>query len=445
MDTARITICGAIRQEANNVRVRIADTSSQDERIEPPSKRWRYLAGGGALAVLAVAALLALPSLERWFEAEMSVSRERLRTATVERGDLVRDVSVQGRVVAAVSPTLYATQTGAITFAVEAGDMVSAGDVLAVIDSPELANRLEREEATSSSRAIEVERQRIQAKQRKLESRKTVDLAQVALTAARREARRADQAYATEAISQIDFEKAHDELRSAELAHEHAAADAELEAERLDFELRTLELALERQQLLVEDLRRQVDELSIRSPADGIVGNRLVDQKTAVSPNMPVLGVVDLSRFEVEAQVPESYADDLIVGLAAEVRIGQAAKAAMLVAVSPEVIDGQVTVRLRFDDDAGTVGLRQNQRLTTRVLLEAKYDVLRVTRGQFLESGGSRVAYVLDGDVARRRSIEIGARSLNAVEVLAGLDAGDEIIVSSIERFEGKETLLVTD
>ena len=397
------------------------------------------------MAVLAAAALLAMPTLTRWFEAEMSVSRERLRTAKVTRGDLVRDVSVQGRVVAAVSPTLYATQAGTITFQVEAGDMVSAGDVLAVIDSPEVANRLEQEEATRSRRAIEVERQRIQAEQHKLATRKAVDLASVALTAARREARRADQAYATEAISQIDFEKAHDELRSAELAHEHAAADAELEAERLDFELRTLELELERQQLLVHDLRRQVDELSIRSPAAGIVGNRLVEQKTAVGPNMPVLGVVDLSRFEVEAQVPETYADDLAVGMAAEVRVGQAPKAATLVAVSPEVIDGSVTVRLRFDDDAGTVGLRQNQRLTTRVLLEAKYGVLRVTRGQFLESGGGRIAYVLEGDMARRRGIEIGARSLNAVEVVAGLNAGDEIVVSGIEGFAGKETVLVTD
>ena len=400
---------------------------------------------GGAVAVLAVATLLAMPTLKRWLEAEMSVSRERLRTAAVTRGDLVRDVSVQGRVVAAVSPTLYATQAGTITFQVEAGDMVSAGDVLAVIDSPEVANRLEQEAATRSRRAIEVERQRIQAEQHKLATRKAVDLAGVALTAARREARRADQAYATEAISQIDFEKAHDELRSAELAHEHAAADAELEAERLDFELRTLELELERQQLLVRDLRRQVDELSIRSPAAGIVGNRLVEQKTVVGPNMPVLGVVDLSRFEVEAQVPESYADDLAVGMAAEVRVGQAPKAATLVAVSPEVIDSSVTVRLRFDDDAGTAGLRQNQRLTTRVLLEAKYDVLRVTRGQFLEAGGGRIAYVLEGDMARRRGIEIGARSLNAVEVVAGLNAGDEIVVSGIDGFEGKETVLVTD
>lgn len=422
----------------------IQDTSAQDVRIAPPSRRKPLLLAGVALVAVVAIAVAVLPSLLRWSEADMSISRERLRTAVVSRGDLVRDVSVQGRVVAAQSPTLYATETGTVTFRVDAGDAVAAGEVLAVIDSPELANRLEQEAAGRSQLAVEVERHRIEAKQQQLASRKTVDLATVTLTAARREARRADQAHASEAISQLDWEKAHDDKRSAELAHEHAEADAQLEAERLDFELRTRQLQLEQQTLVVDDLERQVQELSIRSPVDGIVGNLLVEQKTAVAPNMAVLAVVDLSRFEVEAAVPESYSDDLAVGMAAEVRIGNETRTATLVAVSPEVVDSQVTVRLRFDG-AMPAGLRQNQRLTTRLLLEAKYDVLRVSRGQFLETGGGRVAYVIDDDVARRRSIEVGARSLNAVEVVAGLAIGDEVIVSSLDAFAGKATVLITN
>ena len=422
----------------------IQDTSAQDVRLAPRSRRKPLLLAGIALVAVVAIAVAALPSLLRWSEADMSISRERLRTAVVSRGDLVRDVSVQGRVVAAQSPTLYATETGTVTFRVDAGDAVAAGEVLAIIDSPELANRLEQEAAGRSQLAVEVERHRIEAKQQQLASRKTVDLANVTLTAARREARRADQAHASEAISQLDWEKAHDDKRSAELAHEHAEADAQLEAERLDFELRTRQLQLEQQTLVVDDLERQVQELSIRSPVDGIVGNLLVEQKTAVAPNMAVLAVVDLSRFEVEAAVPESYSDDLAVGMAAEVRIGNETRTATLVAVSPEVVDSQVTVRLRFDNTM-PAGLRQNQRLTTRLLLEAKYGVLRVSRGQFLETGGGRVAYVIDDDVARRRSIEVGARSLSAVEVVSGLAIGDEVIVSSLDAFAGKATVLITN
>ncbi len=423
----------------------IADTSGQDERIEvEPNHRQKFLRGSAVAVVVVLLAYFVWPYLTKWSEAGISVPRERQRFATVMQGDFVRDVSVQGRVVAAVSPTLYASQTGTITFLVEAGDSVRAGDVLASIESPEIENQLKQEEANLARLSIEVERNRIQQKQEKLANKKAVDLAQVSLTAADREARRADQAYEKEAISQLDFEKAHDERASARLAHEHAVADAALAEERLNFELRTRELELDRQELLVSDLARQVDELEIRSPVDGIVGNLLVDQKTAVIRNLAVMAVVDLTRFEIEAQVPESYADDLAVGMMANVRAGSNDHAATLVAVSPEIISSQVTVRLRFRDGS-PVGLRQNQRLTTRVLLEERNDVLKVSRGQFLESGGGRFAYRVSDDIARRTPIVVGARSLNEVEIVSGLEIGDTIVVSSTESFENNDSVLLTN
>jgi HlyD family secretion protein len=128
----------------------------------------------------------------------------------------------------------------------------------------------------------------------------------------------------------------------------------------------------------------------------------------------------------------------------AEVRLANNLYDAIVVAVSPEIADNQVTTRLRFASDQPP-GLRQNQRLTTRILLERKPEALIVDRGQFLESGGGRLAYVLEDGIAHRREIEIGARSLASVEGLAGLDPGDVVITSSIEAFDGADTVLVTD
>jgi HlyD family secretion protein len=421
----------------------IADTSGQDIRLAPPSARRRwFIVGGSAAAVLVLGALL-LPPLLRWTQAEVSVPRERLRLAQVAYGDLVRDVSIEGRVVAAVSPTLFASADGTITLLVESGAEVDVGTELATIDSPQLENGLQQEQATLESQQVELERQRITARQLQLQSQKSVDLANVALTAAQRELRRSEQAFQTRAIPEIDLEKARDDLENAELAHTHAVQDMELAGESLEFELRTSELQLQRQDLLVQDLQRQVSELTVRSPVLGIVGNLQVNQKAAVTNNQSIMTVVDLTAFEVEANVPESYADDLGIGMAAEVRVGSAAHRATVVSVSPEIVDNQVTTRLRFDTTPP--GLRQNQRLTTRILLEEKPNVLMVERGQFLESGAGRVAYVLTDRIARRTNIEVGARSLNAVEIASGLKEGDLIITSSIEAFARADTVLVTD
>ena len=425
--------------------MKIADTSQQDVVIEKGPNRKRQVVITAIALLFVMFTIWAVPAVQRWAGSSVTVPLDRLRLASVELGDLVRDVSVQGRVVAAVSPTLFAPAEGTITLEVEAGSEVAQGQVLAVLESPELQNRLSQEQASLDSLTVELDRQRIEARQKILDNTKNIDLAKVALTAAERERRRAEDGFEIEAISQIDYEKTKDDLENARLAHEHAVADADLDEERLNFELRTRELELERQQLLVNDLERQVDDLDMRSPVNGIVGNLLVDQKSKVSENQAVMAVVDLTAFEVEAQVPESYADDLGLGMAAEVLLGNSPYPATLVSVSPEVIQNQVTTRIRF---AGNIppGLRQNQRLTTRILMEEKEGVLTLPRGQFLDSGGGRVAYVLEEDgIAYRRSIEIGARSLSEVEVAVGLEAGDTVVISSIDAFRGADTVLVTD
>jgi len=425
--------------------LKITDTSAQDVTIQAKSNTSRGLKIGLGLMGLAITAWLVIPSLQRWAGSSISVPKERLRIAAVERADLVRDVSVQGRVVAAVSPSLFAPAAGTLTLLVEAGASVSKGQSLALLDSPELQNQLQQEQSTLDRLSVELDRQRIETKQKALDNRKNIDLTKVTLTAADRERRRAESGYKIEAISEIDFEKTKDDLETAKLAHDHAVADSILDSERLQFELKTRELQLGRQSLLVKDFNRQVDELDMRSPVSGIVGNLLVDQKAAVSRNQVVMAVVDLTAFEVEAQVPESYADDLGLGMDAEVLVGNQRYPATLVSVSPEIIQNQVTTRIRF---AGGMppGLRQNQRLTTRILMEEKSDVLTLQRGQFLDSGGSRVAYVLDEDnIAHRRSIEIGARSLAAVEIVKGLVEGELVVISSIDPFRSADSVLVTD
>lgn len=425
--------------------MKISDTSAQDVVIETKSGRTRWLVTSGIALVLVLFAFWAVPAVQRWAGSSISVPLDRLRIAEVKQADLVRDVSVQGRVVAAVSPTLFAPAQGTITLQVDAGSQVEEGQVLAVLESPELQNRLQQEQSSLDRLSVELDRQRIETRQKILDNQKNIDLAKVALVAAERERRRAESGWEIEAISQIDYEKTKDDLENAQLAHKHAVADAELDEERLRFELQTRELELSRQKYLVEDLQRQVADLDMRSPVNGIVGNLLVDQKASVADNQAVMAVVDLSAFEVEAQVPESYADDLGIGMAAEVLVGNDPYEATLVSVSPEVIQNQVTTRIRFSENTPP-GLRQNQRLTTRILMEKKEAVLTLPRGQFLDSGGGRVAYVLGDDgVARRRSIEIGARSLSQVEVAAGLEAGETVVISSIDAFRGADTVLVNE
>lgn len=241
-------------------------------------------------------------------------------------------------------------------------------------------------------------------------------------------------------ISQIDHEKAIDELTRAKLSYKHAEQEVELSKDTLAFELQAAKRDVTRQQLIVDDLLRKVNNLTIKATVSGIVGNLLVQQREAVTQSQPLMTLVDLSNFEAELQVPESYANDLGLGMDVEITMGASKVMGTLSAISPEVNNREVTTRVRFNKDM--TGIRQNQRLTARILLENRDDVLQVKRGAFLQQGGTQV-YKITGDTAQLIDISIGATSINAVELISGVQAGDELIISSYNSFKHTHTLLL--
>ena len=420
----------------------IRDTAATDRVIESGRKPRRIilLVLGGLFAVILVA--YAWSAIDQWAGAARSVSADSLRFATVERGMLQRDLTASGRIVAAVRPTVFAPAAGTVFIRVRAGDEVDAGQLLATLDSPEMESRLDQERATLESLQVAVERERIELRKQMLAYRKAEDMARVALEAAEREMQRSEESHARDLISDIDYQKARDDLNRAKLEYAHAQADRELARESLDFELDTRQLELRRQKSLVADLERQVGELEVRSPVAGIVGNLDVDNRQAVIRNQTLMSVVDLSALEVELDVPESYADELAFGTPAEVRIGNAEHAGQVTSVSPEIRDGQVSARVRFEN-AIPEGLRQNQRVTARLLFDRREDVLKVQRGPFVDSGGGRVAYVREGDTLVRRTIRTAPGSLSEVQVIDGLEPGDVIVISGLERLGEAERVLL--
>jgi len=80
-----------------------------------------------------------------------------------------------------------------------------------------------------------------------------------------------------------------------------------------------------------------------------------------------------------------------------------------------------------------------------RVLLDRRDKVLGVASGSFVDEGGGSHAYVLRGGFAEKVAVKLGARSLERVEVLSGLQAGDRVVISGTDNFKGAERVLIAD
>ena len=421
----------------------IRDTSAQDRLVEVKgnSRRKLILIGVGVLVV--ALGVIAAPKVMRMFSADSSVSGTRLAFATVERGPFVRDIAAEGKVVAAVSPTLYATSPGAVVLKVHAGDVVKKGQVLASITSPELTSKLSQEESAADGMEVDYKRAQIDANKKKLELQKAYDNAVIDEKAADRDLERNKTAFGKGAVPNMDVDKAKDTLEKAQIAVRHAKSDLGLDNDSLTFDIQSKKLAHDRQVYLVQDLRRQVDDLDVKSPVDGQVGQLFIAERATVAKDAQLLSVIDLSALEVEMKVPESFARDLAIGMGGEITGNGKVWQGKVSAISPEVVNGEVAARLRFDG-ASPLQLRQSQRMSVRILIDKRDNVLTVSRGSFVDESGGRYAYVVHDGIAEKREIRVGANSIDKVEILDGLKPGDKIVISGTDSFNGAARVVIS-
>jgi HlyD family secretion protein len=423
--------------------VMLRDTSGQDRVIERPSfwkrnpKLILSLGAGAAALVFLVVVLL------RYAGAGMSVDRARLSIATVERGSFVRDIAADGQVVAAVSPTLYANALGTVTLKVHAGDSVTQGEVLAVLDSPDLTAKFAQEQATLAGLKIDWQRASLDANQKLTQLRDAYSQAQVDQKTAQRERDRSRKAYELGSYSELQALKAEDALEKAQFAFEQAKMNFESAPKTNRFDIDAKKALFDRQQYLVSDLQRQVDGLKVKSPVDGQVGQVLVADRASTPKDAPLLTVVDLSALEVEIKVTESLARDLRPGMTADLEGSGKHWQGTVSGVSPEVVAGQVTARLRFGAEK-PAGLRQSQRLSVRIFIDRRENVLMVDRGSFVDQEGGGFAYRVSGNVAERHPVQLGAASVSKVEILEGLSVGDQIVISGTDAFNNAQRVILS-
>jgi HlyD family secretion protein len=410
------------------------------ERAKGLSRRQVILLIAASVLLLAIA--FSVPAMLRWARADRAVDAARLNFGVVKRGDLDRDVSGQGRIVAALHPTLFSPVAGIVSLSVKAGTEVKKGQLLARVDSPELKSRLVQERSTLEALRSDLGRQEIAARQAAQRAKQTAEILAMRLAAAERAMTRAQELSQQGLINRVDFERAKDELELARLEAESAGQTAQFERETLAFEVENRRLQVARQQSVVVETERQVRQLEIAAPFDGMVANVNVQDRDAVPANAPVMTVVNLAQFEVEFDVAENYASDLLPGTPAEIQYEGRPYPGRVTAVSPEIRDSQVRGTVVFDGPTPE-GLRQSQRVSVRLLLERKTDVLKAPRGPFVEAGGGRTAYVVEDGVATKREIQVGSMSVSEVEIVRGLSEGDQLVVSDTSQFEGARTVLI--
>ncbi|WP_019026773.1 efflux RND transporter periplasmic adaptor subunit [Colwellia piezophila] len=422
----------------------IEGTSGQDEEIANPKKiavKKIIL----SVLLLCVLSYVTFPTLSQWYSSIPSVDRNSIKVDTVIRGDLIRDVVVSGKAVAANAPQLYSTEIGKITLLAKPGETVNKDQIVARLHSPELDALMKQQQTTLEQLSINANRGVLADKEAQLDLESNMNAAQSSLNVAKREFQRAEISYGKQIISEVDWLKSQDAVADATRLFEHAKKRVSFAKERLQFEKQHRDFLVQKEKLILDELSRRQNALEIKAPVGGVVGNWLVAQRNTIAANTAIMTIVDLSEYEAELSVPEFYADDLGIGLEVAMTISGVSVRGEIIAISPEVKANQVKVRAKITNSP-KIQLRQNQRINARIEFEKKENVLMVKRGAFIGSfGGNYIFKLADDNYADKTAIQTGAISVDYIEIISGIEAGQQVITSGYENFNKAEKIYLAD
>lgn len=388
-------------------------------------RRTIIVVGIGALILLITVGLT-------WLEpAAPPVERETVWVDTVQRGPMLRAVRGPGNLVPEEVRVISAPVEGRVERILLPGAQVEADTVLVEMTDPQVMQAaLEAESALRASQA-DYEDLRAQLDNQLLAQESQVNAARSASEQAKLQVQ-ADETLAKDGlIPDLD-------LKLSRLRAEQAEKQAKIEAARLTQSRRSHQAQLAAQQArvnqardLLELRRRQVDSLKVRAGIPGVLQELPLQVGQRVTPGTTLARVARPEKLKAELRIPETLAKDVTVGLPAAIDTRNGIVRGRVMRVAPSAQEGTVIVDVALEGPLPR-GARPNVSVDGTIEIERLENVLFVGRPSVGQPNQKVELFKLvkDGEEAIRVPVQLGRSSVTTIEIVSGLQEGDQVILS---------------
>jgi len=398
----------------------------------------RLLIGGAVAAVLILILLF-------WLFApragSQSVNPSRLTIAEARQGTFEDFLPLRGRVTPLLTVYLDAVEGGRVEqLLVEDGAQVVKGQPLAVLSNADLqlstlARQTEVEQQLNNMRSQELALQ-----QTRSANRRDLNQAEIDLSKARRlhdlQRPLADKGF----VSAKMFNDTKDDLtyqqRRLAILRKSIAEDEQLQASQLA-QLRASASSLN-QSLSIA--RSSLSQLQLRAPVSGQLSGFSIQLGQSLERGERLGQIDSAGRSKLVADVDEFYLGRVAVGQTASIDVDGKTYGLKVAKIYPQVRSGQFQIDLVFDGPEPP-SLQRGQTMQTKLTLGDSSRALLIPNGAFFNDTGGNWVFVVDGNGATRRAVQLGRKNNDFIEVLGGLKPGDRVITSSYSGLVDKDHL----
>jgi HlyD family secretion protein len=382
----------------------------------------------GVIATVGLVVIAAVTvGLSRLEPAAPSVDRRTLWLDSVKRGSMLRQVRGVGTLVSEDILVVPALVSGRVTYIrVLPGAIVDANTVILELSNPDLERELLDATSQLNSAKARLSAQRTSLQDQLLGNEASLAQYQASCDEARLRAEVNQKQFEQDLIPELELTLSNTNAERAKRLLEINQRRFEMfEKETVPAQLAELQESVSQAESLCELKRRQIESLKVRAGTNGV----LAQVKDKIEPGQQIAPGVVLAR-------------DVLIGLPAEVDTYNGTVQGAVSRIDPTVIEGNVTVDVTLDG-ALPKGARPDLSVTGTIEIERLEDIFYDGRPVFASSEGVSELFrvVEEGRFAIRTRVRFGRVSVITIEVLDGLDVGDEIILSDMSQWDGQDRI----
>lgn len=391
----------------------------------------------GAIGVAGIVVVSVLISLMR-----TGVKTKDLVLSTVDKGTIEVSVSASGKVVPAFEEIINSPiNTRIVEIYKKGGDSVDVGTPILKLDLQSVETDYKKLLDEEQMRSYKLDQLRVNNQTKLNDLSMKIKVSAMQLNRKKVELR--NEQYLDSLGSGTT-----DKVRQAELSYNVAQLeyeqlkqqyDNEKEVLAAEYKVQELDFSIFRKGLA--EMKRTLDDAQVRSPRKAIltyINNQIGAQ---VSQGNQLAVISDLSHFKVEGEIADTYGDRVAAGGKAIVKIGSEKLEGTVSSVTPLSKNGVISFTVQLNEDNNR-RLRSGLKTDVYVMNAVKEDVMRIANASYYVGRGEYDLFVRTSDKEIvKRKVQLGDSNFEFVEVISGLQSGDQVVVSDMSQYKNKNKL----
>ena len=409
------------------------------KEVQRKEQRKQFIRIGTAVGGFIVLIVVVISMLQT------SLKRKDLNISTVDKGVIEVSVSASGKVIPAFEEIINSPINSRIVEVYKrGGDSVDVGTPILKLDLQSAETEYNKQLDEEQMKSLQLEQQRVTNHNKLSEMEMNLKVSHMELdrkAVELRNERYLDSlgAGTTDKVRQVELDYNVSILKLKEDEQKYKNEQALAEA---DLKVKELELNIFRKSLA--ETRRTLEDAQIRSPRKAIltyVNNEIGSQ---IGQGAKVAIVSDLSHFKIEGEIADTYGDRIAAGSKAVIKIGSEKLDGTVSDVTPLSKNGVISFTVQLEED-NHKRLRSGLKTDVYVMNAVKDDVLRIANSSYYVGKGEYELFVVNGNQLLKRKVQLGDSNFEYVEVVRGLQEGDQVIVSDMNAYKDKNKLKIED